>query len=101
MLTSRVQFPAMPKPHYVLLLLVISTLSAGANSTPDQFTPLVVSALTNNTRAFLGTDGRTHIVYELVLTNTSPTPATLKKIEVLDGSKTVANYDGQGLLLCL
>lgn len=101
MLTTRVQFPAMPKPHYLLLLLVVSTLSAGANSTPDHFTPLVVSALTNNTRPFLGTDGRTHIVYELVLTNTSPTPATLKKIEVLDGSKTVASYDGQGLLLCL
>jgi hypothetical protein len=28
---------------------------------------------------FTGTDGRLHIVYELVLTNTNPTPATLKQ----------------------
>jgi hypothetical protein len=42
-----------------------------------------------------------HLVYELVLTNTSPTPATLKKIEVVDGSnpsKTLTSYDGRGLL---
>jgi hypothetical protein len=48
-------------------------------------------------------DGGT-IVYELVLTNTSTTPATLKKVEVLDGSNTLkdlASYEGQGLLLCL
>ncbi len=45
-----------------------------------------------------------HLVYELVLMNTSPTPATLKKIEVVDGSnpsKTLASYDGKGLLSCL
>ncbi len=45
-----------------------------------------------------------HVVYELVLTNTSPTPATLKKIEVLAGSgasKDLASYDGPGLLSCL
>lgn len=45
-----------------------------------------------------------HLVYELVLTNTSPTPAFLTEIEVLDGSnpsKVLASYDGQGLLSCL
>jgi hypothetical protein len=64
----------------------------------------VVSALTTNTRPFHGTDGRVHLVYELVLTNTSPTPTTLNKIEVVDGStpsKTLASYDGRGLLSCL
>jgi hypothetical protein len=94
----------MRKGHYLLLLSVIAILSANATSRPDQFTPLVVSALTKNTRPFHGTDGRVHLVYELVLTNTSPTPATLKKIEVLDGSnpsKALASYDGRGLLLCL
>ena len=86
------------------LLFVIALLSAHASSRPDQFTPLVASALTKNTRPFLGTDGRVHVVYELVLINTSPTPATLKKIEVLDGSdssKVLGSYSGQELLSCL
>ena len=44
------------------------------------------------------------MVYELVLTNTSPTPATLKKIEVIDGAspaKTLARYEGPELLSLL
>jgi hypothetical protein len=92
----------MPKPHSLLLLVVL--LAANASARPDQFTPLVVYALTANTRPFHGADGRAHLVYELVLTNTSPTPAFLTKIEVLDGSnssKVLASYDGQGLLSCL
>lgn len=94
----------MRKPHYLVLLFAIALLSANATSRPDQFTPLVVSTLTSNTPPFQGTDGRVHLVYELVVTNTSPTPAKLKRIEVLDGSnpaKTLATYDGQGLLSCL
>jgi hypothetical protein len=63
-LASRVQFPAMPRPLYLLLLFVIVLLSAHASSRSDQFTPLVVSPLTTNTRPFHGTDGRVHLVYE-------------------------------------
>jgi len=98
-LASRLQFPAMPRPLYLLLLFVIVLLCAHASSRSDQFTPLVVSPLTTNAQPFHGTDGRVHLVYELVLTNTSPTPATLKKIEVVDGSnpsKTLASYYGGG-----
>jgi hypothetical protein len=32
----------------------------------------------------LGTDGKYHLVYELVCTNTKSVTATLQKIEVLD-----------------
>jgi hypothetical protein len=94
----------MPRPLYLRLLFVIVLLSVHASSRSDQFTPLVVSPLTTNTRPFHGTDGRVHLVYELVLTNTSPTPTTLKKVEVVDGStpsKPLASYDGRGLLSCL
>ena len=59
---------------------------AQAGATQDQFTPLVASTLTTNVRPFPGTDGKTHLVYELVLTNASATPATLEKIEVVDAS---------------
>jgi hypothetical protein len=64
------------------LLLVLP--AAGQKSSPDQFTPVIVSPLTGSTRLFPGTDGKYHVVYELVVTNTKPTPATLKKVEVLD-----------------
>jgi Peptidase family M23 len=82
-------------------LFIAALLSVDANSRPDQFTPLIASGLTANTRPFLGTDGRVHLVYELVLTNANPTAATLEKIEVLDAPnspKALARYEGQELL---
>ena len=71
----------------ILALLVLVLLTANAKARDDQFTPLVCSTPVANARPFQGTDGRLHIVYELVLTNTNPTPATLKTVEVLDSSK--------------
>jgi Peptidase family M23 len=91
----------MRKSLCLLGILLAALLSADANSRPDQLTPLVAAALTANTRPYVGTDARIHIDYELVLTDASPTPATLKKIEVLDGSNSsqvLASYDGQELL---
>lgn len=74
--------------------LVIGTVK------PDEYTPLVASPLTNNARTVQGTDGRLHIVYELVLTNTSPTAAIPKKIAILDASqsKILETYEGKELL---
>src|SRR5579863_9192092 len=72
-----------------------------ANPPTDTFTPLVVSPLTANTGIFLGTDGRLHLVYELVLTNANATPATVQKIEVwnaADTTKPLASFDGADLL---
>ncbi len=74
---------------------------SGQQADTDQFTPVVASPLTSSTRAFLGTDGKYHLVYELVVTNSRPTPATLKTIEVLDAGKpsaVIASYDGEHLL---
>jgi hypothetical protein len=85
------------------LLLVLP--AAGQKSAPDQFTPVVVSPLTESPRPFPGTDGKYHVVYELVVTNTKPTPATLKKVEVLDAriqgvqsTAVVASYEGDALV---
>src|ERR1700677_1476373 len=79
--------------------------AAGQKSAPDQFTSVIVSPLTGSTRPFPGTDGKYHVVYELLVTNTKPTPATLKKIEVLNaGSQgvpstaVVASYEGDALV---
>jgi Peptidase family M23 len=57
--------------------------------------------ITPNTGIFMGTDERMHLVYELELTNTSGTPATLQKIEVVDASNTakaLASFEGTELL---
>jgi Peptidase family M23 len=84
-----------------VIAVAILLFTPSANSRPDQFTALVASALTANARPFLGTDGRLHLVYELVLTNTNATPATLQKVEVVDASdpsKSLASYAGQDLL---
>jgi hypothetical protein len=85
-----------------LIVLVVVTLTVGtANPRPDSFTPLVVSPLTSHAFPFPGTDGRTHIVYELVLTNANVTPATLEGVEVIDvsnPSKALGTYQGQDLL---
>jgi hypothetical protein len=67
----------------------------------DVFTPLAVSAFTPRTFAFPGTDGRMHLVYELLLTNTNVTPATLESVEVVDAAnpdKILDTYAAKKLL---
>ena len=92
----------MPNRLLSLALLAISILlPAQLNSRDDVFTPLVASTLTSEVHAFPATDHRQHFVYELVLTNANATPATLKKIEVLEAtapSKILATYEGEELL---
>lgn len=91
----------MRKCRYLIVLFLMNLFAVGGSARSDQFTPVVVAPLAANAHPFTGTDERLHIVYELVLTNTNPTPATLKRIDVLDASdpsKVLASYDGQELL---
>jgi hypothetical protein len=89
----------------LLGLLILAVPAFGQQADVDQFTPVVASPLTSSTRPFPGTDGKYHLDYELVVTNSRPTPATLKTIEVLDAGKgagspsaVIASYDGDHLL---
>ena len=89
----------------IRLAVVISILAfavrASQSGTPDEFTPVVISALTAATHSVSGTDAKQHVVYELLVTNANATPATLRKIEVVDGhnpSSVIATYDGHELL---
>jgi hypothetical protein len=91
--------------RWLIAAALLALPAAGQKSALDQFTPVVVSPLTGSTQPFPGTDGKYHVVYELVGTNTKPTPATLKKVEVLDaGSQggssraVIASYDGDALV---
>jgi Peptidase family M23 len=86
-------------PTLIAVLFVL--LGARSLGAVDEFTPVIVSTSNPSTAAFLGTDGKQHLVYELLLTNANPTPATLQKLEVLEGDasgRVIASYEGKDLL---
>ena len=56
----------------------------------DAFTPVVVALVGGNTAAVRGSDGRYHVVYELLLTNTAAGPAQLRGVTVLDAADATA-----------
>jgi murein DD-endopeptidase MepM/ murein hydrolase activator NlpD len=94
-------------PVVVSLAVVASlvvTLSAGdaAGAEPfrDVFTAIVGTILGGPTSAVHGTDGRHHVVYEVVLTNTKNVPATLQAVEVLNRANDarLVRFDGKELL---
>lgn len=63
----------------------------------EQYTPVVASVFAPP-KWFTGTDGQVHLVYELVLTNAFPVPATVTAVEVFDGAgAVVAALDGDAL----
>lgn len=87
------------------LSLFVAPILAGCIALParaqDRVTTLVASTLTHRTQAVPGTDGKLHVVYELVLTNTNVTTATVKTIQVLDAShrdRVLAEFHGPDLL---
>lgn len=95
---AKVKIPSMRRQLFLCswLLLALATASAA-----DHFTPVIASTLTLDARPVPGTDGRWHLVYELVITNTNPTPATLQKIVVVAGgdqSTILASYEGKELV---
>jgi hypothetical protein len=68
---------------------------------PDAFTAVTVRALSPSTFPVKGTDGKYHIAYDLQLTNSTPVPATITKLEVVDAvdpAKVVAAYSGAQLV---
>ena len=67
----------------------------------DKLTPVVVAPLVPSTQTVVGTDGKQHLVYELVITNTGTPPATLQTIEVVGAdapTKVLAKFEGAALL---
>jgi Peptidase family M23 len=67
----------------------------------DVFTPVTVSLIGSDSQgAVKGTDGRYHVVYELLLNNAEAVPATLKAVEVLEAGDgtTVLRREGDKLV---
>lgn len=51
----------------------------------DELSPLVITSLAPDPIPVTGTDGKVHVVYELQVLNASPLPASLVKLETLEG----------------
>ncbi|WP_237341114.1 M23 family metallopeptidase [Williamsia soli] len=79
-----------------------STASAFADVVvPEAFTSLTMTAIGDPTFPFLGTDQRYHVAYDLQLTNASPVPATLDRVDVVDGTEpdnVIATFAGAALV---
>jgi len=91
----------MPKPTSLPCLVLLLALAVATSFAKDYFTPVVVTTLTSAAIPVLGTDERQHIVYELIITNTNATPATLNKVSVVDASdtgKVLASFEGDALV---
>ncbi len=82
---------------------VVTPTAAVASATPpsaagEQFTPVVMSVM-SMPRWFAGTDGLTHLVYELELTNGFPVPVTVTTVGVRDtaGGEALQALSGDAL----
>jgi hypothetical protein len=62
--------------------------STASDKSADRFTPVTASIMGTSPRAFSGSDGLEHLVYELMLTNAKPAMATLQQIDVIDPAST-------------
>ena len=60
-------------------------VAAGYRTDTDELSPLVITALAPDPIPVTGTDGKVHVVYELQVLNASPLPATLVRLETLEG----------------
>ena len=88
------------KREYYVVVILVFLLSALGFAEKDAFTPVVASLAAPGVQPFPGTDGKQHVVYELVLTNANATPARLQKIEVLDAEKDgrlIRAFEGKDL----
>ena len=78
--------------------LLASTVHAEAQPAGWNFTPLVESVI-SPPHWFTGTDGKAHVVYELLLTNALTVPATVSAVAVLnaDSGATLLRLAGPSL----
>ena len=68
---------------------------------PDAFTPLTVEPISRPTFPFLGSDNKYHLAFDMQVTNATPAPASLEKVDVVDArdpSKVLASFAGPQLV---
>jgi Peptidase family M23 len=87
--------------RFLVFLPAVCLMTALFAQPQDVLTPVIAAPLVSSTQAVVGTDGRQHLVYELVITNTGTATATLETIEVVgadDPTKVLARFEGAALL---
>jgi hypothetical protein len=77
-------------------LLVVCLAATERIRAEDQMTPLLL-AVHDRPIPFSGSDGRTHLVYELWITNFSSGDATVEQVRVLGDAKVLATLDAAGV----
>jgi Peptidase family M23 len=81
----------------LLAILAVAPLSACAQSgAAEQMTPLLL-AVHDAPVPFHGSDNRTHLVYELAMTNFSSGDISVQKVEVLGDGAVLQTLDGAAL----
>ena len=76
----------------VSCLLTLISVASHSQVAPEQMTPLLL-AVNEAPVPFTGSDGRTHLVYELAVTNFSSGDVTVQKIEVLGEDAVLQTLD--------
>jgi hypothetical protein len=82
-----------------LFLLLALAVAAPASAAPERFTPVAASVVAPP-QPVEGSDGRTHLAYELLLINRSfnpPAKVTVRGVQALAGGKAVASLAGKSL----
>src|SRR5215468_2716503 len=81
-----------PRAVGIAVALLVVCLGQPSASAEDQMTPLLL-AVHDAPIPFRGSDGRTHLVYELWITNFSSGDATVEQVRVLGDAKVLATLD--------
>jgi hypothetical protein len=76
----------------LLAILAVAPLVAHGQSGAEQMTPLLL-AVHDAPVPFTGSDGRTHLVYELAMTNFSSGDITVQKVEILGDGGVLQTLD--------
>lgn len=72
--------------------LLLAVVAARAERPPEQITPLLL-AVHDAPTPFTGSDGRTHLVYELWITNFSSGESVVTRVDVLGDGAPLATLD--------
>jgi hypothetical protein len=74
------------------LFLLLASATSGSPQTAETMTPLLL-AVQDAPIPFTGSDGRTHLVYELGMINFSSAPIAVEKVEVMGDGATLETLD--------
>ena len=80
----------------LLAVLAVAPVGAGGQSAAEQMTPLLL-AVHDAPVPFTGSDGWTHLVYELAVTNFSSGNVSVEKVEILGDGAVLQTLDATAL----